>query len=292
MLSYELRSPIALSTPSPAFLITSTVFFLHSVTAIAGESSSLLSRNTSSLPSSFIRFSASATSDFENGKSTNVVNTLKAVWKQAIANGVITSSKTCRRSTHSQKRYMISPIAVPIILKLIWITDTLLAFLLTPNEEISAVTQVPIFWPMLIGIATPYVICPVKLSACSTPTEAADDWITPVNIVPISTPKNGFLNAVSILVNSGISASGDNASDIHSMPCIKTAKPTSTNPTSLCFCFLPPIIRSTPISAIMGEKYSGFIISKNGLSVFTPLRLNSHAVSVVPILDPMMIPTV
>ena len=34
-------------------------------------------------------------------------------------------------------------------------TATLRAFLLTPMDEMSAVTQVPMFWPMMIGIATP-----------------------------------------------------------------------------------------------------------------------------------------
>ncbi len=29
------------------------------------------------------------------------------------------------------------------------------AFLLAPTEEISAVTQVPMFWPMMMGMALP-----------------------------------------------------------------------------------------------------------------------------------------
>ena len=36
-----------------------------------------------------------------------------------------------------------------------WTTATLRAFLLTPMDEMSAVTQVPMFWPMMIGMATP-----------------------------------------------------------------------------------------------------------------------------------------
>ena len=52
-------------------------------------------------------------------------------------------------------KYTIRPRIVPIRLKLICITDTFLAFLLTPIEDKSAVTQVPIFCPMMIGIAIP-----------------------------------------------------------------------------------------------------------------------------------------
>ena len=40
-------------------------------------------------------------------------------------------------------------------LKEIWITATRLAFRLTPMELSRAVTQVPMFWPMMMGIATP-----------------------------------------------------------------------------------------------------------------------------------------
>ena len=45
--------------------------------------------------------------------------------------------------------------SVPIRLKYRWIKAARLAFLLAPTEEISAVTQVPIFCPMMMGIADP-----------------------------------------------------------------------------------------------------------------------------------------
>ena len=47
------------------------------------------------------------------------------------------------------------PTAVPMRLKEMWITDTCFALRLTPMEDSSAVTQVPIFWPMIMGIAMP-----------------------------------------------------------------------------------------------------------------------------------------
>ena len=59
-------------------------------------------------------------------------------------------------------------------LKEIWITETFRAFLFTPMLEISAVTQVPIFWPIMMGIAVPYVTLPVRESACKIPTEAEE----------------------------------------------------------------------------------------------------------------------
>ena len=114
---------------------------------------------------------------------------------------------------------------MPIILKLICTIATRFASLLTPIDERSEVTQVPIFSPMIIGIAIPKVIEPVSESACSTPTEAAEDWIIPVNTAPISTPMIGLLKAVSTLVNSGILARGDIESDISPIPCIRRAKP-------------------------------------------------------------------
>ena len=45
--------------------------------------------------------------------------------------------------------------AVPMILKDRWITETRLALRLTPMLDRSAVAQVPIFWPMIMGIAMP-----------------------------------------------------------------------------------------------------------------------------------------
>ena len=44
---------------------------------------------------------------------------------------------------------------VPIMLKEMCTMATRLAFLLTPMLESSAVTQVPIFCPMMMGMAMP-----------------------------------------------------------------------------------------------------------------------------------------
>ena len=101
-----------------------------------------------------------------------------------------------------------------------------------------------------------------------------------------------MLKVVSSPVNSGISASGDTAPLMSCIPYISTAKPAMMIPTSLRFSFLLPIIIITPISAMTGEKFSGFNIEMNRLSLSIPERLRIHAVRVVPMLEPMMTPTV
>ena len=42
-------------------------------------------------------------------------------------------------------------------------------------DEMSAVTQVPMFWPIIMGMAIPKDISPVTDRAISMPTEADDD---------------------------------------------------------------------------------------------------------------------
>ncbi len=63
---------------------------------------------------------------------------------------------------------------VPIRLKYKWIMEARRAFLLAPMDEISAVTQVPIFCPMMMGTAVAKFTAPVAQSACRMPTEAEE----------------------------------------------------------------------------------------------------------------------
>ena len=44
---------------------------------------------------------------------------------------------------------------VPMTLKEMWMADTRLALRETPMAEMRAVTQVPMFWPMMMGMAMP-----------------------------------------------------------------------------------------------------------------------------------------
>ena len=127
----------------------------------------------------------------------------------------------------------VSQIIVPPMLKHRWTTAALLAPLFAPIEEISAVTQVPMFWPIIIGMAEPNVIWPVELRACRIPTDADELWITAVRIAPANTPRTGFVNINRMSWNSGTSLSGATASLIDSIPNIRTAKPRRIWPISL-----------------------------------------------------------
>ena len=182
---------------------------------------------------------------------------------------------------------------VPMTLMATWIAVTLLASLLTPIEESIAVIQVPILAPMMIGIAIPHVSLPVREILCRIPIDAAELWITPVTIMPASTPRRGKLNAVRILVKLSISRRGAMEPDIMVIPCIRIAKPTSIVPISFFFCFLDAMISKMPISANISEKHLGSKSLRNMLSLLSiPDRDRIHAVSVVPISEPNITPIV
>ena len=96
--------------------------------------------------------------------------------------------------------------------------------------------QVPMFWPMMMGRAIPYVMPPVMDRACKIPTEAAEECSTAVSTAPTATPTKGLVNAVRMEVNSGMSARGLTAFFIIVVPYIRMAKPTMMEP---ALCFLP-----------------------------------------------------
>ena len=89
------------------------------------------------------------------GSSTRVVQTLKIVWQNAMPTAPMGSVRKGRFRNISPPNRASRPRAVPMRLKEMWMTDTRLALRLTPIEEIRAVTQVPMFWPMMMGIAMP-----------------------------------------------------------------------------------------------------------------------------------------
>ena len=149
---------------------------------------------------------------------------------------------------------------VPIMLKERCTAATLLAPRFAPMEERIAVTQVPIFCPMIIGIVVPYVTAPVLQSACKMPTEADELWIAAVKTAPAATPRTGLLNIVRTLMNSGTSASGFTAELIISIPYINTAKPIKINPMSYFFSLFINIIKTIATAARIGENDIGFSI--------------------------------
>ena len=133
---------------------------------------------------------------------------------------------------------------------------------------------------------------PVRDRAWRMPTEAAEDWMIPVNTAPTTTPRKGLVKAVRMEANSGMSARGLTAFFIRSMPVISTAKPTMMDPALRGRLRLADMVRMTPARATTGEKTSGLSSFSHTASPSMPDRERIQAVRVVPTLEPIMIPTV
>ena len=145
------------------------------------------------------------------------------------------------------------------------------------------------FWPIMMGIAAPKVICPVEANACRIPTEAEEDWIMAVSTAPATTPRMGLVNMVRILRNSGTSFKPATAPDIMSMPNINVANPSRMVAVSFFLLLEEGIMYNTmPIKASTGVKDMGFSSCTNSASPSIPLKLSSHAVTVVPTLAPII----
>ena len=66
------------------------------------------------------------------------------------------------------------------------------AFLFAPTEESSAVTQVPIFCPMIIYTAALNGTSPAAARLCKMPTDADELWMIAVTSAPARIPRNGL----------------------------------------------------------------------------------------------------
>jgi hypothetical protein len=141
---------------------------------------------------------------------------------------------------------------------------------------------------MIIGIDIPMLIAPVDESACKIPTDADEDWITAVRSAPVRTPSKGLSNKVRIDANSGLLLRPDTADDIESIPYIRVAKPRRITPISFFLLLFEPINSTIPIRARIGVKDVGLNISTYHASPLTPVKLRSHAVTVVPTLAPII----
>ncbi len=95
---------------------------------------------------------------------------------------------------------------------------------------------------------------------------------------------------MSILENSGTSANGLTVSDMVLIPIISIAKPIKIVAILYFFPFLTKVSIPTAIIAITGEKLEGLSILIKILSPSIPVREISHAVTVVPILAPIITP--
>ena len=152
--------------------------------------------------------------------------------------------------------------------------------------------HVPMFWPIMTGSAMLNEMLPVMARACRLPSEAAELWMSAVIPAPTKMAMMGLSRIVKTSLNCGKSASGFTAPLIMVMPVIKMAKPTHTEPMSFFLLLLVNMMRMMPMSATMGEKLSGFKSCTKTLSLVMPERLKIHAVTVVPMFEPMMTPMV
>lgn len=177
---------------------------------------------------------------------------------------------------------------VPIMLKVKWIKEARLAFLPAPMEERIAVMQVPMFCPMMRGMAEEKVIAPVVDRACKIPVMAEDDWRMAVKSAPTATPNKGLVNTWKALWKLGSLCRGRTDADMASIPYIKTAKPSKALPIAFFPTVFPLKMSMTPIMARTGVKVDGFNIWMKKLSPDMPDKLSIQPVTVVPMLAPMM----
>ncbi len=81
------------------------------------------------------------------------------------------------------------------------------------------------------------------------------------------------------------------AADMRFMPSIRVAKAAMPVPMSFVRCFFPPIIMPRPTTPRIGQKFAGFISCRNRFELSMADRERSQAVTVVPMLAPMITPT-
>ena len=111
-----------------------------------------------------------------------------------------------------------------------------------------------------------------------------------VRTAPASTPKRGLVNTRNSWRNWGTSCRPATAPDMAFMPYIRVANPNRIIPESLFLSCLQNRYSTIPASASSGVKEVGFISLMNQLSPLIPARLRIHAVTVVPILAPIITP--
>ena len=167
---------------------------------------------------------------------------------------------------------------VPITLKVKCIVAALFAFFDAPKLDKSDVTHVPILSPYNIGNAALSGNIPCDARAISIPIDALDDWTIPVIAKPASIPNNGCtLTKIKACLNCGKSANGFTASFINSIPVNNIPNPSKISAYCLYFWFLAAKYIIIPIPNAIG-------------AIFSNLKDTNWAVTVVPILAPIMIP--
>ena len=82
-----------------------------------------------------------------------VHRTLNTEWATAMPDIVAGWSSSAGAKTALTTQNTVSSTTTPITLNIRWTTAARRAFLVVPTEESMAVTVVPMFWPMMMGMA-------------------------------------------------------------------------------------------------------------------------------------------
>ena len=104
------------------------------------------------------------------------------------------------------------------------------AFRFVPMDARTAVIQVPIFWPNSTYTAPSRPIRPPAASACRIPTDAEEDWMIAVKIIPVRMPSTGLRNLVIRLIKASDSLSGIMELLIISIPMKRMPSPATICP--------------------------------------------------------------
>ena len=151
------KAPSALSSASTAQAAISSATVRHCCSASGGvasrrSSSSACFSTRSCGPSGTSRM-ASFSSRPPQGSSMAVQMMLKQECAMAMPYMVALSWRIPGSKTALRMQNTVSSAATPMTLNIRCTTAARRAFLLAPTEDSSAVTQVPIFWPMMMGMA-------------------------------------------------------------------------------------------------------------------------------------------
>ena len=143
---------------APADMLPMSAVTLWQLSRASGGVSSR--RSSSSTSFSFVFASgtmvfATFSSTPDIGKSRAVHKMLNAECATAMPTREADSVSMAGESTYFTTQNTDSQTMVPITLKDKWTTAALLAFLLVPMADSMAVMQVPMFCPIMIGIAAP-----------------------------------------------------------------------------------------------------------------------------------------
>ena len=196
-----------------------------------------------------------------NGSQISVQTTLKVVWAFAICLEMTSSSGPfgeMKRTNPARTGIKNRNTILPVILKILWATAVLFAFLDCPMDANSAVMVVPMLSPRRIGIAP---VSPMTLLTPSGPAWEAKFWSTAmvaellcttrVIIMPSNTPRTGiWVTCPMRFKKNGLEASGFITFPMISIPSNNKPKEKITIPMFLIFSFLLIKLIINPIKII------------------------------------------